>query len=151
MTIHLQTGDTVQYNGKEAKITSSDSGSSFVWINVGGEDKLVNINDLKTYGIFSNGLSDEDKEKLAENKQKIKGYKQDWSIGRDLKWDAIRCLSSFWRNLGISIGSFDKLNSEQLAEYKSYKDQKSAGIAQMLTASSGVHSTVNNSLSILSC
>lgn len=145
MALQVNTGENIQYKGDSVKVTSQ-SAAYITVVTENGETISV----PKNSALLSFGNNDELNEYLAENKEKIKSFKQDWNVGRDLKWGAIKQLGSFWRNLGLCKGSFDKLNSDQLAQYNSYEDQRSAGISQMISASSGVHRTVHNSLSAIS-
>lgn len=145
----FQTGDTVLYNGQECRVKNSSSGSSFITIEIDGVEKIVNKKDIQTFGIFGFKNQEEIDKIVAENKEKIKGFKQDWNIAKNQKWDFIAQMSYFWDNLGLPSGCFGQLNGEQREQYSNLVEQKHGAMAQMRAASNGVHRTVHETLSAL--
>lgn len=89
-------------------------------------------------------------EQLAKNKDKIKEYKQDWTAARDLRREYSHKISLFWKNLGLASGNIAGLNEEQKAQLSDLKNSKYGAIGAMLNASNGVHSTVFDSLRLIS-
>lgn len=145
MTIGINTGDQTTYNGQAATVVS-ESAAYITIIDENGERISVPKNSALLH--FANN-DEELQELIAENKEKIKGFKQDWNIAKDEKWDLISQLGSFWRNLGISRGCTSQLNEDQLAQYNSLVDLKGNAITRMHAASNGVHRTVHETLSAL--
>lgn len=144
MTIHFNTDESIQYNGKTTTVCSE----SAAYITVVTEDgERVSV--PKNSALLSFANQDEINELLEENKQEIKGYKQAWTQARDEKRGFLHQLGSFWRDLGLASGSVDKLNSEQAAQYASLQDGKYNAITAMHRASNGVHRTVHESLSAI--
>lgn len=145
MSIGVNTGEQVTYNGETLTVTS-ESAAYITAVNENGERISVPKNSALLH--FANN-DEELQELIAENKEKIKGFKLDWNIAKNEKWDLISQLGSFWRNLGISRGCTSQLNEDQLAQYNSLVDLKGDAITRMHAASNGVHRTVHETLSAL--
>lgn len=145
MTISVNTGEKATYNGETIKVTS-ESAAFISAVNENGEQISIPKNSALLH--FANN-DEELQELIAENKEKIKGYKHAWNEAKDEKWNLISQLGSFWRNLGLSRGCVNQLNGEQLAQYNSLVNQKGSAISRMHAASNGVHRTVHETLSAL--
>lgn len=144
MTVQVNTGENVVYNGETLKV-SSESAAYITAV----DDNGARISIPRRSPLLSFAKEDLDKV-LEENKQEIKGYKQAWSQARDQKWGFIHQIASFWRDLGLASGSTDELNEEQMAQLNAMQGSKSDAVAAMHRASAGVHRTVHESLSAIS-
>ncbi len=146
MTVTSATERTIQYNGETAKI-SSESAAYYTIVTENGSRVSVPKNSALLS--FANNKDEWVEEYLAENQEKIKQYKHDWNEAKDTKWNFIAQLGSFWKNLGLTSGSFDQLNGEQKAKYNELADGKYNAVDTMHKASAGVHSTVRASLNAI--
>ena len=149
MSLTVNTGEKAIYNGESVEICG-ESAAYITAVNENGERVTIPKNSALLN--FANNYyynSEEIQKLVAENKEKIKGFKIDWNIAKDEKWNLISQLGAFWRNLGLPSGSASQLNDDQLAQYNSLVNQKDDAITRMHAASNGVHRTVHETLSAL--
>ena len=146
----FNTGETINYNGKEAKIDSSYSYSSQIRIEVDGKIVTVDRNDL--FGMNKNRPDFEEQiaacdEQIEANKERIKNCDLIWNTA---KRTITSCRDQMWALLSkAGVQSFSQITDEEVrAQYAELYGQKGDARSLQIRAVSDTINAANNTASV---
>lgn len=149
--ISFKYGDTVNYNGQEAKIVSHNQSGNFLRIEVDGKIITVDKNDL--FGMNTDYESDYDRqvanynERIEENKNKIEHFQQLWYAAKDSIKLAREKIDNLFDSLGVTNVS-QITNADKKKEYKSLKQERYDARMIQIRASADIIGTANDTVSL---
>ncbi len=149
--ISFKYGDTVNYNGQEAKIVSHNQSGNFLRIEVDGKIITVDKNDL--FGMNTDYESDYDRqvanynERIEENKNKIEHFQQLWYAAKDSIKLAREKIDNLFDSLGVTNVS-QITNADKKKEYKSLKQERYDARMTQIRASADIIGTANDTVSL---
>lgn len=149
--ISFKYGDTVKYNGQEAKIVSHNQSGNFLRIEVDGKIITVDKNDL--FGMNTDYESDYDRqvanynERIEENKNKIEHFQQLWYAAKDSIKLAREKIDNLFDSLGVTNVS-QITNADKKKEYKSLKQERYDARMTQIRASADIIGTANDTVSL---
>ncbi len=149
--VNFKYGETINYNGKSARIVSQNLTGSYLRIEVDGKIITVDKNDL--FGMNKSAISGLDRqievydEQIKENKNLIKYYNEIWYTAKSGIKEARNKMASLLDSIGVT-NAFQITNAEHKKEYAALRKERCDARMTQISASANILSTANDTVSL---